>query len=590
MIGPPLPAPRHRTLNAGLAAAARTEWGITFVDLDERETFVPFREIRARARCVAASLRVAGVAAGDRVAIVLPTSLGFCDAFFGALLAGAVPVPLYPPLRLGRLDEYHAATSRMLAAAGACLLVLDAGTRTLIGPTVERARPALGWREVETLLAATDGGQDDEPDPDALALLQFSSGATTDPKPVALTHRQLLAQLAAIETLLPVETRESQLGVSWLPLYHDMGLIGCLLLAAYVPGPLVLIRPEHFLARPALWLRAIARHRATVSLAPTFGYAYAAKRVADADVAGLDLSSWRLAGCGAEPIPSATLASFTARFAAHGFDRDALRPCYGLAEAGLAVTFSAPGRAVGTIALDPTRLAASGAVAPGSREVVSVGSPVPGFEVEVRGEDDIPLPERRLGRIVVRGPSLMNGYFGQPEATTRALVGGWLDSGDLGFIADGELYVCGREKDVIIIRGANHAPQEFEECAARIPGVRAGGVAALPCDGDGADGEQLLILAERAQGAHPGDGDEALAEAIRGAVLERTGIRPHTVRILDAGTLPRTSSGKLRRAEARRRLLAGELMPPRNVTRLRLVGAALRSALALARTRASRGR
>ena len=208
----------------------------------------------------------------------------------------------------------------------------------------------------------------------------------------------------------------------------------------------------------------------------------------------------------------------------------------------------------------------------------------------MRAADGTPLPERRLGRIAVRGPSLMAGYFGQPDATASALVHGWLDTGDLGFIVGGELYVCGREKDAIIIRGANHAPQEFEECVAGIAGIRPGGVAALSCDGGGSSGEQLLILAERARGAVAGDGDSLLVEAISRAVLERTGIRPHIVRILDAGTLLRTSSGKLRRADARRRFVAGQLVPLRPVTRLRLVAAALRSALAFARARVGRER
>ncbi|MFI5168331.1 MAG: AMP-binding protein [Thermoanaerobaculales bacterium] len=587
VIGPPLPTPRYETLNRALAAAAATGSGITFVDLRERETFVSFGEIRSRARRVAAALHGAGVAAGDRVAIVLPTSPGFLDAFFGTLLAGAVPVPLYPPLRLGRLDEYHAATARMIAAAGARLLVVDGRTRKLLGPATERARPPLGWREVEALLAASAGELEIDSYPDALALVQFSSGATTDPKPVALTHRQLLAQLAAIGAVLPPEGRDRQLGVSWLPLYHDMGLVGCLLLAVYVPGPLVLIAPEHFLARPALWLRAIARHRATVSLAPAFGYAFTAKRVRDEEIAGLDLSCWRLAGCGAEPVLPAVLAAFAARFGPLGFAAGALRPCYGLAEAGLAVTFSASGLPVNTIALDPARLAATGEVASGSREVVSVGTPVPGFEVEVRDGNGSPLPERRLGRILVRGPSLMTGYLGQPAATARAFRSGWLDTGDLGFVAAGELYVCGREKDAIIIRGANHAPQEFEEAAARVGGVRAGGVAALGFVPERGEGEQLLVLAERARRSHR-DGDEGLAVTIRRVVLEDTGIKPHTVRILETGTLPRTSSGKLRRSEALRRFLAGQLTPPAPVNAIRLATARLRSAVAFVRARRDR--
>ncbi|MCJ7441812.1 MAG: fatty acyl-AMP ligase [Thermoanaerobaculaceae bacterium] len=589
MKGPPLPPPQHRTVNEALAAAAATPSGITFVDLHERETFVPFREVHARARRTAAALRHAGVAAGDRVALVFPTSPAFLDAYFGTLLAGAVPVPLYPPFRLGRLPEYHAATARMFDAAGASLVLADARTRKLLGQAIERSRPRLGCRSLEDLSVEADGELHAAVDPEALGLIQFSSGSTTDPKPVALSHAALMAQLSALKALLPPEDRFPQRGVSWLPLYHDMGLIGCLLLAVYYPGPLVLIPPEHFLARPALWLRAIARHRATLSVSPTFGYAICSKRARDEDLEGLDLSSWSLAVCGAEPISIATLRGFAQRFGRFGFDASALRPVYGLAEASLAVTFAPPGqpRAIG---VDPARLAATGEVIEGARAIVSVGTPVPGSELEVRGTNGENVPERTVGRIFARGPSVMVGYFGRPEATAEAIADGWLDTGDLGFVADGELYVCGREKDLVIIRGANHVAHEFEECLDGVEGVRAACSVALGFVPDGEDGEELLVLAERARDANRSDGDAGTAELIRQAILEHTGIRPHTVVMLEPGTLPRTSSGKLRRSEALRLYLAGQLTPPRSAGPARLSAELARSALAFAKVKLGRGR
>ena len=589
MKGPPLPPPRHRTVNEALAAAAATRSGITFVDLHERETFVPFREIHARARRTAAALRQAGVSAGDRVALVFPTSPAFLDAYFGTLLAGAVPVPLYPPFRLGRLPEYHAATARMIDAAGASLVLADARTRKLLGQAIERSRPRLGCRSLEDLSVEADGELHAAVDPEALGLIQFSSGSTTDPKPVALSHAALMAQLSALKALLPPEDRFPQRGVSWLPLYHDMGLIGCLLLAVYYPGPLVLIPPEHFLARPALWLRAIARHRATLSVSPTFGYAICSKRARDEDLEGLDLSSWSLAVCGAEPISIATLRGFAQRFGRFGFDASALRPVYGLAEASLAVTFAPPGqpRAIG---VDPARLAATGEVVEGARAIVSVGTPVAGSELEVRGTNGENVPERTVGRIFTRGPSVMVGYFGRPEATADTIADGWLDTGDLGFVADGELYVCGREKDLVIIRGANHVAHEFEECLDGVEGVRAACSVALGFVPDGEDGEELLVLAERARDANRSDGDAGTAELIRQAILEHTGIRPHTVVMLEPGTLPRTSSGKLRRSEALRLYLAGQLTPPRSAGPARLSVELARSALAFAKVKLGRGR
>ncbi len=590
MKGPPLLDPQHPTIDAALANAARSPFGITFVDLQEQEQYLSYGALHARAERVAGALQVLGVAPGDRVAIVLPTGATFVEAFFGVLRTGAVPVPLYPPLRLGRLAEYHQATARMLRAAGARLVLGDSRTGSLIGPAIEQARPELGWRSAEGLGDGEPATPAADGNPDALALIQFSSGSTTEPKPVALSHRQVMAQLEALRMLLPPEDALGHRGVSWLPLYHDMGLIGCLLLAVYYPGALILIPPEHFLARPALWLRAIARHRATLSVSPTFGYALATRRVRAEEIAGVDLTSWRLAVCGAEPIPLEALQGFARRFAAQGFDGSALRPVYGLAEAALAVTFAPAAKSVKALAVDPARLAATGEVARGQRSVVSLGAPVPGFEVEVRGGDGRALPESRVGRIFARGPSVMAGYYGRPDATAETLRHDWLDTGDLGFVSAGELYVCGREKDVVIIRGANHVPQEFEECLEGIDGLRAGRAVALGFVPEGEDGEQLLVLAERAKDARRGASDRGTIERVRRAVLERTGIRPHTVRLLAPGTLPRTSSGKLRRSEALRRFLAGELTPTRRLGPLRLGTEMLRSALAFARIRLGFGR
>ena len=586
MNGPPLPRPRYRTVNEALAAAATSGSGLTFVDLTERETSFPYKEIHLRARRTAAALRARGVETGDRVALVFPTSPGFLDAFFGVLLAGAVPVPLYPPVRLGRLAEYHVATARMIAAVGARLVLADAATRTLLGKAIESSRPPLGCVTLEDLGPGT-GELEADIGPEALGLIQFSSGSTTDPRPVALSHDSLMAQLAALRALLPPEEAAPQKGVSWLPLYHDMGLIGCLLQAVYFPGPLVLIPPELFLAKPALWLRAIARHHATISVAPSFAYALCARRVRDDELTGADLSSWRLALCGAEPVSLDSLGHFARRFTPFGFDRRALRPVYGLAEAALAVTFTPGDREVRALRVDPVRLAASGEAVDGARAIVSVGTPVPGTDVEVRGPDGEVLGERRVGRIFVRGPSVMVGYFDQPEATASALAHGWLDTGDLGFVAGGELHVCGREKNLIVIRGANHLPQEFEECLAGVEGVRAGCAAALGFVPEGEDGEQLLVLAERAKTGQADD--DRTADQIRRAILTHTRIRPHTVRLCDPGTIPRTSSGKLRRNEALRRFLAGELGPPASVSRLRILLEVFRSALAFRRVRLGRG-
>jgi len=585
--GPPLPAPRWPTLVHALAPAADDPSGVTYVDLHERETFLAWGEVFARAERAAAALADLGIAPGDRVAIVLRTGPAFLDAFLGAWLAGAVPVPLYPPVRLGRMDEYTEATARMIALSGARVVVSAGGTRRILGAAVERARPPLGCLDAGRL-AAGAGRLARLPAPEDLGLVQFSSGSTVDPKPVALTHGALRAMAdALVLEARPDRSRDAL--VSWLPLYHDMGLIGCLLGAMTYPGPLVLIAPEHFLARPALWPRAMARHRGSISAAPSFAYAYVADRVRPADLHGLSLASWRLALDGAEPVSADGLRRFAARLAPHGFDPGALVPVYGLSEAALAVTFARPG---GTGAapegrrVDPVRLARDGEAVPGSREVISVGTPVAGVEVALRGRGGEEVGEGRLGRIYVRGPAVMRGYLGDAEGTARALRRGWLDTGDLGFVVGGELYVHGRAKDVVIVRGANHAPDEFEAPLAAVPGLRPGCAVAAGFTPEAAGGEALLVLAERARDA--GEEDGVLEACARRAVLEATGIAPHTVRVLAPGTLPRTSSGKLRRGEALRRFQAGQLAPPRPVSALRLALEAARSQLAYARARIRR--
>ena len=358
--------------------------GLRLVDGAERERFLAWPEIARRAAAVAGGLAALGVAPGERVALVYPTSAEFFDAFFGVLAAGAVPVPLQPPGRLVRIDEHLERTAAMLAAAGCVLALADGRTVARLAPALERARPRLGGRALEALPAAAPklerGGAED------LALVQFSSGTTADPKPVALTQRAVLAQIRALNALWPDRDGVVHSGVSWLPLYHDMGLIGCLLPALERPGVLTLIAPERFVGRPALWLRAIARHRATLSVAPSFAFALAAERIRDDELAGCDLSGWEIALCGAETVSAEALRGFARRFGPFGFRAEALTPVYGLAEAALAVTFAPLGRPLASRRLDRSKLAPGDEVLPDPEgvEIVSLGAPLPGFGVEIR--------------------------------------------------------------------------------------------------------------------------------------------------------------------------------------------------------------
>jgi len=564
----------HATVNESLSRAAKGNDGLRLVARDETETFKSWPELYEGARIIAASLMDRGVERGDRVALVLPTGWDFIQAFFGAQLAGAVPVPLYPPVRLGRMDEYAMATGRMLQVSGACIVLSDRRVRLLLGKALELARPRFGCPTVSELLEGSNRAERMVSAAE-LGLIQFSSGSTVDPKPVALSHAQLMAQCAALKQLMPQREGTREKGVSWLPLYHDMGLIGCLLVAAYWPGELVLIPPEVFLARPALWLRALSRHRGTISPAPNFAYGLCLKRVSDDELEGVDLSSWTYALNGAEPVSLTLAEKFCERFARYGFRSEAMLPVYGLSEASLAVTFPKPRARLEVTHADEATLASKREVVPGERAFVSVGTPVPGFDVELRDESGAGVGPSRVGRVFVRGASLMKGYFGMPEATGAAVRDGWLDTGDLGFVNAGELHVCGRAKDLVIIRGANHPPQAFEECLEGLLGVRAGCAVAVGFVPKGEHEEALLMLVETQEPV-----PAALAEAIASAVVARTGIKPHTVRLLEPGTLPRTSSGKLRRAEAGRRFTAGELSAPAKVNALSVGTEMARSAVA----------
>jgi acyl-CoA synthetase (AMP-forming)/AMP-acid ligase II len=584
--GAPFIEPQFTTLNQMLAATAQSELDLTFVNRREQDLAVPMARIYETALSIAADLVDRGVQKGDRVAIVLPTCPEFVQSFFGVLYAGAVPVPLYPPFRLGRLDEYHQKTAAMLSAVGATLVVTDERIRRLLGVAVERSAPRLGCVTASKL----GGSKKVEIDVSAgdLALIQFSSGSTSDPKPVALTHANLLANLAAISQYCEYEGTPDPMGVTWLPLYHDMGLIGNLLLALYVPAPLVLIPPEMFLAVPGAWLRAISRHGGTHTTAPNFAFGLCLNRIRDDELDGVDLSSWRICLNGAELISAAVQRRFVERFGQYGFNARALTPAYGMSEASLAVTFKRAGEEFRTVEVDGEKLAAAGVVEPGSREVVGVGVPVAGVEIVIRDNEGQSLESGRVGHIHVRGPNVMAEYFGRADLTDQVIHSGWLDTGDLGFELEGELFVCGRHKDVVIVRGANHSPQDFEAALDGLPGVRAGCAVAVGFVPEGADDEALAMLVEITS-----DASTSLACDVTARVEKRTRIRPAHVELLAPGTLPRTSSGKMRRREARAQWLAGTLAPPKKVSVMGLLikatnGEVFHTRASLARHRAAK--
>lgn len=506
----------------------------------------------------AAALLGAGLHGGQAVALMLPTGRDYLVSFFGVLLAGGVPVPIYPPARLAQIDEHVRRHATILANAKASLLI-----------TVPQAKPvALRLRAAAPGIVAVlapdelDGTEQHvmRPASEALALLQYTSGSTGDPKGVALSHANLLANLRAMGRTCQVSPDD--VFVSWLPLYHDMGLIGAWLGALYFGFPLVLMSPLSFLARPARWLEAISQHRATLSAGPNFAYELCVRKVPDAALAALDLSSWRMALNGAEPVSPATLEAFAARFATAGLRREALAPVYGLAECSVGLAFPPPGRGpridrVRAVPFAQERRAEPAAAGEEAVLIPACGRPLPGHEVRVVDLAGDELPERRIGRLEFRGPSATTGYYRNPAATARLFHDGWLDTGDMAYLADGEIHLTGRIKDMIIRGGRNLYPYELEQAVGALPGVRRGCVAVFACASAAGGGERLVVLAETRE--RDASARAALQRRIADCTQAVLGEAADDIVLAPPHAVLKTSSGKLRRAATRDRYLAGEL-------------------------------
>ena len=542
--------------------------GYRFLDHHENPTFVPYRILYEKALGVAGAFSRLGIRRGDKIALILPTCPEFFYAFFGALFAGAVPVPLYPPVRLGRMDEYHQRTIRMLAISQTRLVCTDGRIKRILGRTLAGADLDLGCITIGEI--GSHSHEYNESDPDADALIQFSSGTTVDPKPVLLTHAQIIANVRAIlDFCLPYYPKKHygayHCGVSWLPLYHDMGLIGAAMLALVQNSDLTLIPPEIFIARPAIWLRAISKYKAIISPAPNFAYGLCVEKINDKELEGVDLSCWLVALNGAEPISVSTLEKFIDRFSSYGLPKKALTPVYGLSEAALAVSFSDLSQPFIAKKFDGNYLIRGKAVeSADGKELVAVGKPLHGYEIEIRNQLDEKLPDGIIGKVLVKGPSIMKEYFRNPEATSHTIKNGWLDTGDNGFIYEGNLYLYGREKDIIIIRGRNYAPQVIEMALDGIQGIRKGCVAAAGYIPENEENERLIVFIERDKLFKKID-DEKLADMASKRITESTGLVPKSVVVLEPGTILRTSSGKLKRQETLSQYLNDTLIPPKPV-------------------------
>lgn len=546
---------KARTLTAALDAVAhRTDAGYSHL-LQEKEPVrqIAYAEMARRARRFGAALQAAGVRRGERVGLILPDSSEFVDAIFGAMYAGAIPVPVYPPMNLGQFEAYLANTTHILRQAGCSLLVTDSKVRPILGklmgsvPSVRSVEVMAGLLKQVDERAAPIGV---EVKPDDVAFLQFTSGSTSRPKGVTLTHASLIANIEAIGGAAGLKIPEEASGVSWLPLYHDMGLIGFVFTPVYYNTRGVLfISPLLFLKRPATWLRQLSERKAMITFAPNFAYGLCTGRIKDHELAGVDLSHLRVAGCGAEPIQYETLRAFAERFAPFGFRRSAFLPCYGMAEHTLAVTFVGVEEDLKADVVDAEALA-GGEARPGEGagavKVVCCGRSFPEHELRIVDADGQRLPERRVGQIELRGPSVMSGYWNDPEKTAAVLRDGWLATGDLGYLADGELYICGRIKDLIIIHGRNYHPQDLEWQASQVEGVRRGNVIAFGVHDPQLGRERVVVAAE----VRSLDQADELRERIVARILESLALKVDEVVLLPAGSLPKTSSGKLQRAKA----------------------------------------
>lgn len=534
----------------------RSRRGLIILEEDGERVFGPEELIRA-ARKTASGLAKVGVKPGDRVGIMAQTTPHTVLTFLGCWAAGAVAVPLPLPMRAVDPASFMEQSRRRLEKVGAEILALPGNFLPLVGGMGE------GFRLVA--MEELPGEEESHPSPagkDDLALVQFTSGSTSEPRGVVLTHGNILANARAIADKIDAGPHDTV--VSWMPLYHDMGLIGFLITALGAGCTLVLMSPQRFVADPSLWLRAVSDYRATITGGPNFAYALSTRVLRSGRLEGADLSSLRLALNGAEPIDPQVLDEFVEAGSAYGLRPEVPYPVYGLAEATLAVTFPEPGKKYHTDHVSRRGIEERGKALPcdpaggDSRGLVSLGEPLRGLEVRIIRDDGGIASEREIGEVCVRGPSLMQGYWGDAAATAEALRGGWLHTGDLGYLAGGNLFLVGRIKDMVIIGGRNLFPEDVERCAERVEGMRKGNAVAFGVATS--RGRERLILVGETRLSCP-QAARKTAEEVSLLVREEIGVPVREVVLVPAGSLPKTSSGKKRRFLCRELYLSEKLQP-----------------------------
>jgi len=521
---------------------------------DENEgEIITYHQLEAGARQVAAGLQQGGIKPAEPVAMMLPSGPDYFFSFFGVLMAGGIPVPIYPPARPSQLEDHMRRHARILANCLATTLITVTEAKR-VAQLLKSQVPNL--RHIVSVSELTASGA--VPALPALssndiAFLQYTSGSTGNPKGVVLTHANLLANIRAMGQV--VQAGPEDVFVSWLPLYHDMGLIGAWLGSLYYAALFVVMSPLSFLARPERWLWAIHHYRGTLSASPNFGYEYCLRRLKDEDLEGLDLSSWRAAFNGAEAVSPDSVQQFGERFAAFGFRSTSMMPVYGLAESTVGLAFPPLQRGPLIDRIDRNSFSRSGQATPApvddqhALRFASSGPPVPGHQVRVVDPAGHELPERQEGRLQFRGPSSTSGYYRDAEKTQSLFEGDWLDSGDLAYIANAEVYITGRIKDIIIRAGRNIYPHELEEAVGLIPGIRTGRVAVFGSEDARSGTERLIVLAET-RSKDTAELDKLRAE-INALATDLLGAPPDDIVLAPPGTVLKTSSGKIRRAASR---------------------------------------
>ena len=522
---------------------------------------------------IAAGLKKKGLITGETVAIMLRTERAFFSSFFGTLLAGGVPVPMYPPVRADRIEEHAQRQIGILQNSQARVMITFTEIKRLTELLVSQVPSLLG---VVTPAQLSEENQNfsenslsNNSDGGTPALIQYTSGSTGNPKGVLLTNQNLLANIRALQKGLDIQSDD--IAVSWLPLYHDMGLIGAWLGTLYLGTPLILMSPLAFLAKPVRWLNALHENRATISAAPNFAYNLCTQRISDDDLAGLDLSTVRYLLNGAESVHPKSLQRFIDRFTPYGLRSEALSPVYGLAECSLGLAVTPPGSGAQIDTIDRVEFQRTGCANPTdlknskTLQIVSCGLALPDHKIRVVNKDRVPVPDRIQGRVQFCGPSATTGYYRNSEASKK-LIGqdGWLETGDLGYLVNGEIFLTGRHKDLIISGGRNIHPHEAEETASSVTGVRKGCVAAFGVHQVDKGTEQFVIVAETKLKVSAEQ--QKVQSEITERVVSTLGVPPDLVVLAPPGAVRKTSSGKIRRGATRDAFLSGHISRGRSST------------------------